>query len=123
MTDHESPPAPDPDDPIHEAVRAIGEHARRANLDRAAQLAEALSSAGTGRLDRAGRVAAADVAHQLVGSAGTFGFRDVSQIAVELEQFFTAGVDGDERQLADARDQLRMIEEQLAARPGDQRTA
>ncbi len=115
-------PDPDPDEPIREAVKAIGEHARRANLERATTLVRALATAESGALDRAGRAAAADVAHQLVGSAGTFGFGDVSRLAVALERFFTAGSLSDRRQLADARERLRLIEEQLAERP-DQRTA
>ncbi|CAA9400662.1 MAG: hypothetical protein AVDCRST_MAG75-2121 [uncultured Propionibacteriaceae bacterium] len=65
--------------------RTIGVQAVQSNLRRAGQLSEALSAAANGELDRDGRDRAALIAHQIVGSAGTFGFRDATDAARRLE--------------------------------------
>lgn len=97
-------------------VRSIGDHARTVNRSRAAGLSTALDRAATGQLSEAGRGAAAELAHQLVGSAGTFGFSGVSHLASELEQFFLEAEFAAGR-VALARDQLIALLEQLAAEP------
>jgi HPt (histidine-containing phosphotransfer) domain-containing protein len=107
----------DPSETVRTYVRSIGDHARLVNQERAALLADALQAAGRGGLDEDGRAAAAQIAHQLVGSAGTFGFPGASQIAGELERFFDEGVLEDRRQLADARRQLAALQRELAAEP------
>lgn len=99
-------------------VRTLGRRARRTNQSRAAQLCTALSRAETGGLDPAARVQAAELAHQLVGSAGTFGFVAASELAGELESFFVVGV-FDEPRLEAARRQLDALGDQLDGEPSD----
>jgi hypothetical protein len=70
------------------AMRDLRGRARATNLGRAAQLDSALERAADGRLDEAGRAQALAVAHQLIGSAGTFGFAEASRRALELKEFF-----------------------------------
>lgn len=72
------------------AMKPLRSRARATNLARAAQLGEALDAAAEGRLDDAGCSTAVDVAHQLVGSAGTFGYTGASTEAVRLKDFFAA---------------------------------
>lgn len=81
----------DADDP-HGAVRAVlatlAVSARDANLARTAVLEEAVSALDAGRLAAVEREAAVRAAHQVVGSAGTFGRHRSSQLAAELERWF-----------------------------------
>lgn len=93
-------------------VRTIGDHARTVNLTRAAGLERALDDAALGVLVDNRRHAAAELAHQLVGSAGTFGFAGVSDLAAELERFLAGGV-YDPEQLETARAHLGAIVNQL----------
>ena len=109
----------DPNDRVREAFRSIGHHAHAVNLSRAARLADALAVAGGGRLDDAQRKSATDLAHQLVGSAGTFGFPGASQLAGDLERFFADGAFDDPERLAAARAQLGQLQVELAAEPAD----
>ena len=60
------------------AVRSIGEQALKMNLRRARDLEEGVALAGRGELADGRRMIAIDAAHQLVGSAGTFGFPGAS---------------------------------------------
>ena len=99
-------------------VRTIGRRARRTNQFRAAQLCTALKRAENGELDPAARQQAALLAHQLVGSAGTFGFEAASELAGELEAFFDAGV-FDESRLEAARRQVQALGDQLNGEPSD----
>ncbi len=103
----------EPSDQLDAAMRSIGQHARTVNLGRAARLADALETVGAGRLDDRGRRAATEVAHQLVGSAGTFGFAGASDLAGELEQFFTDGAFDDPRRLGAARSTLHRLQQVL----------
>jgi HPt (histidine-containing phosphotransfer) domain-containing protein len=107
----------DPSDYVRTYVRSIGDHARLVNRERAALLDDALLAAGRGGLDEDGRAAAAQLAHQLVGSAGTFGFPGASQLAGELERFFDDGEFTDRHRLADARRLLAALHRELAADP------
>ena len=75
-------------DRVLPAMRGLRSRARVTNLSRATQLERAVDSAADGRLDETGRAQAAAVAHQLIGSAGTFGFADASRRAAELKDFF-----------------------------------
>ena len=102
---------------MREAFRSIGHHAHAVNLDRAARLADALAVAGGGRLDDAQRASATALAHQLVGSAGTFGFPGASQLAGDLERFFADGAFDDPERLATARAHLGQLQAELAAEP------
>ena len=110
-------PEDDASESVRTYVRSIGDHARLVNRERAAMLDDALFTAGRGGLDEDGRAAAAQLAHQLVGSAGTFGFPEASQLAGELERFFDDGEFGDRARLADARRQLAALHRELAAEP------
>jgi HPt (histidine-containing phosphotransfer) domain-containing protein len=107
----------DPSESVRTYVRSIGDHARLVNRERAALLGDALLAASRGRLDEDGRATAAQLAHQLVGSAGTFGFPGASELAGELERFFDDGGFEDERRLALARHQLGALKRELAAEP------
>lgn len=98
-------------------VRSIRDHARSVNLHRAGRLAEVLATLGDGRLGDDQRQVATTLAHQLVGSAGTFGFAGASELAAELEQFFTDGAFDDQTRLTVARQQLGQLQAVLAADP------
>jgi HPt (histidine-containing phosphotransfer) domain-containing protein len=115
----EAPDGP-PAELLRAAVRSIGDHALAMNLGRAARLADLLARAENGRLVEGHRTAAIELAHQLVGSAGTFGFPQASALAAELEQFFTDAAFDDRERLARARGQLEELREALAAEPAYQ---
>jgi len=98
-------------------MSTITAQARRTNLARAADIGAALDEAAERGLDAAGWVAAERTAHQLAGSAGTFGFDGVSEIARSLERFFAeSGATGgsDPLRLTEARAQLNKASDQLA---------
>ena len=76
------------EDRLRAVVESIGGHARSANLSRADRLSEALAEVAAGSLDEPARQEATEIAHQLVGSAGTFGFPEASQLAGEIERYF-----------------------------------
>jgi HPt (histidine-containing phosphotransfer) domain-containing protein len=78
------------------AFRRIAEQARHTNLQRIEELSRLASVAASGSLSEHEGAAAADTAHQLVGSAGTFGFEQVSQLARRVEGYFV------KRQFSDA---------------------
>ena len=81
------------------------------------QLGAALDLAADRGLDAVGWADAERTAHQLAGSAGTFGFDGVSEIARSLERFFAdAAAIGspDPVRLAEARAQLDRASSQLA---------
>jgi HPt (histidine-containing phosphotransfer) domain-containing protein len=107
------------EDRLRAAVESIGDHARSVNLDRADRLNQALAAvaAGSEVEKEATRRQAAEIAHQLVGSAGTFGFSGASQLAGEIGRYFVEGDLADPDQLATARDQVRRLREELAAGP------
>jgi HPt (histidine-containing phosphotransfer) domain-containing protein len=107
----------EPEDRLQAAVESIGGHARSVNLERADRLSEALTEVADGHLDQDRRRAAADIAHQLVGSAGTFGFGRASQLAGEIERFFREADLTDPVPLETARDQVRRLREELSAGP------
>lgn len=74
-------------EPLTGAMASIAVQARSTNRVRIEQLRAALARAADGGLDRAGWAVLERTAHQLAGSAGTFGFADVSERARYLEQF------------------------------------
>ena len=98
-------------------MRSISDHARSMNLGRAARLADLLTRAESGRLPEGQRQAAVELAHQLVGSAGTFGFPEASSLAVELEQFFADATFDDRDRCDRARGQLGQMRDALTAEP------
>ena len=105
------------EDRLRAVVESIGGHARSANLSRADRLSEALAEVAAGSLDEPARQEATEIAHQLVGSAGTFGFPEASQLAGEIERYFVEADLADPVRLATARDQIRRVQEALAAEP------
>jgi chemotaxis protein histidine kinase CheA len=105
-------------DRVLPAMRGLRSRARVTNLARAAQLESALECAADGRLDEAGKAQAVAVAHQLIGSAGTFGFAEASRRALELKDFFAlAQVDDDDIQTARIR--LTALRTDLESGSGD----
>jgi len=92
------PPADGPETLAEERLlAAFGRRATAANLDRVVRLVALLDRADTGTLDEAGRQEAESLAHQVVGSAGTFGHPAASLDAAGLERFFAASVPVHER--------------------------
>jgi HPt (histidine-containing phosphotransfer) domain-containing protein len=102
---------------LRAAVESIGGHARSANRARADRLSEALAEVAAGSREEAARQEATEIAHRLVGSAGTFGFPGASQLASEIERYFVEADLDDPDLLATARDQVRRLQEELAAEP------
>ena len=109
-----------PEDRLRAAVESIGDHARSANLDRAARLEQVLADIAADRADEGERQEATEVAHQLLGSAGTFGFPGASQLAGELERYFVEADFTDQARLAAARDLVARLRAELAAGPAYQ---
>ena len=117
----EDPDTPEPSqDRLRAAVESIGDHARAANLARAAHLEQVLADIAAGQADEEERQGATESAHQLVGSAGTFGFAGASQLAGELERYFVEADFTDQARLAAARDQVGRLRAELAADPAYQ---
>ena len=106
-----------PEDRLRAAVESIGDHARAANLARAAHLEQVLADIAAGQADEEERQGATESAHQLVGSAGTFGFAGASQLAGELERYFVEADFTDQARLAAARDQVGRLLAELASDP------
>ncbi|SDT00922.1 Hpt domain-containing protein [Microlunatus soli] len=69
-------------------VADIMDRARERNLGRAEELAGWVKAAEQGELTHDGRLVAAEVAHQLAGSAGTFGYQAATDRAREIEGIF-----------------------------------
>ena len=80
--------------------------ARAVNLARVLRLSELLDRADAGTLDEAGRLEAENLAHQVVGSAGTFGQPGASAEALTVERYFA--VDGETARRIDARATTRV---------------
>ena len=86
-----SVPSPEErEDAVTAVLRGLSVSAARANLARSLVIAEALDAAEGGRLNEQQRLAAAAAAHQVVGSAGTFGMPRASRTAARLEDFLVA---------------------------------
>ncbi len=106
--DRDEPDRDEPDrtgldetDRVLPTMRGLRSRARVTNLARAGHLDIALERAANAALDEAGRAQAVAVAHQLIGSAGTFGFTEASRRAAELKDFFAcAHVDDEDVQTA-----------------------
>ncbi|MFP5282033.1 MAG: Hpt domain-containing protein [Actinomycetes bacterium] len=67
-------------------MHQLRRRAQRSNLVRVEKLDAALLPAGRGGLTEEERRRAADVAHQVLGSAGTFGYPQASEVAADLER-------------------------------------
>lgn len=81
------PSAEDPDQAIQSVLHTLTASALRSNLTRCEALHAALGALEQGRVEATVLVAAERAAHQIVGSAGTFGFPRVSELAAELELY------------------------------------
>jgi hypothetical protein len=113
----EGPEGVPPEDRLRAAVESIGDHARSVNLARAEHLDRVLGNIAAGREDEEERLRATEAAHQLVGSAGTFGFPGASSLAGELERYFVEADFTDQARLAAAREQVARLRAELAAGP------
>ena len=102
---------------IREAVLQIGRSAQQSNRARTAELAEALRLARLGHLDEAGRERAVASAHQMVGSAGTFGYPHASELASELEEFFDDADFDDPARLNAARQIVAALQAEFESLP------
>ena len=69
-------------------LASLSRQARAVNLARVVRLLELLDGSEAGVLDEAGWHEAENLAHQVVGSAGTFGFASASIEAVAIEEYF-----------------------------------
>lgn len=97
-----------------ETLRSIGRRARRTNLARAERLDALLERAADVALSEAEQTEARTLAHQIVGSAGTFGYDGASRLALQVERYLgrREGVDTIQtasvrRAVADLLQQLR----------------
>ena len=117
MTDQPDQPDDGAEDRLRAAVESIGDHARSVNVARADRLSQAVGEVAAGRWDDGARQEAAEIAHQLVGSAGTFGLPRASQLAGEIERYFVDADLDDPVRLATAQDQIRRLQQELAAEP------
>lgn len=107
----------EPQKQLRAAVESIGGHARAVNQERAARLDRALSEMAAGCRGETRQREATEAAHQLVGSAGTFGFSGASELAGEIEHYLRNGDLDDAAGLAAARDRVRRLQAALAAEP------
>lgn len=115
-------PVPPPAERMATVLSAIAGRARQTNLVRAAEVRAALELAASQGLDDAGWAAAERTAHQLAGSAGTFGYASASDLARSLERFLgqAGGPDAgppDQAGLSAAGLLLDQLDDQLAAEP------
>jgi hypothetical protein len=89
-------------------LASFGRQARTVNLGRVLRLLALLDLSDAGALDERGRGEAENLAHQVVGSAGTFGFPAASTDAAVIEGYFA--VPGDDGPGPDARLVRRTLE-------------
>lgn len=111
------PNADEDEDRVRDALTSIGAHARTANLVRVEQLDDALSRLEDGGLDGSQREVAVRSAHQLAGSAGTFGLDGASRLASWFEQFFGRTENTAATELSEARGRLSELRTRLEEPP------
>ena len=75
-------------------LASLGRRARSVNLARVVRLLALLDAAEEGGLDERGRNEAESLAHQVVGSAGTFGYPAASVDAGVVEEWFAGDPPG-----------------------------
>lgn len=86
-------PFEDADQGFEAVLRSLAVSAQQTNLARTAVIEEALRALDEGALGPDAREAAARAAHQVAGSAGTFGRSRSSELAADLERWFRTGPD------------------------------
>ena len=105
--------ADDPDDALSSILAGLSVSAGQANLARSELIAEALLASDAGGLAEEQRSAAEQAAHQIVGSAGTFGSRRASDLAAALESYFARDETARSAGLEEARLQLEELRREL----------
>lgn len=105
-----------PDEAAEDAmsrVADIADRARERNLDRAGELVAWAKIGQQDSLSVEQRCEAAEIAHQLAGSAGTFGYLAATEIAREVEKLFAEadGVEAWTRLTECVRDLVRRLHE------------
>jgi HPt (histidine-containing phosphotransfer) domain-containing protein len=98
-------------------VADIADRARRRNLDRAGELAGWIRAAEQGELSPQACEEAADVAHQLAGSAGTFGYFAATELARRIERTFLDGEQDGEQDGASAEEHVQELIKRLNEPP------
>lgn len=88
MTEKDDQGQPDPGEDALSLVAGIADRARERNLDRAGELAAWARIGKRGAISVEQRGEAAEIAHQLAGSAGTFGYLTATDVAREVERLF-----------------------------------
>ena len=106
-------PFEDADRGFEEVLRSLAASAQQANLARTAVIEEALRALDAGTLGADAREAAVRAAHQVAGSAGTFGRSRSSELAARLELWFRTGPD------RPGVDSLQQVREQVSALRAD----
>lgn len=86
--------AEDPDHAFLSVMHTLAAAALRTNLTRCDVLDAALRAIEQGDVEVGLLTGAERAAHQVVGSAGTFGFPEVSRLAAELEHYLTRVIAG-----------------------------
>ena len=107
--------ADDPDDALSSVLAGLAVSARQANLARSDVLAGALDALAEGRLEEAERAVAEQAAHQVVGSAGTFGAKRASELAASLEHYLGSDEATRAAGLTQARAELEELRRELRA--------
>lgn len=100
-------------------MRLLTSRARRSNLRRVEQVKAVLTAAGEGRLEENERRRAAELVHQILGSAGTFGYPRASDLAGRLEGLLRAADLSDAELLGEARATLAALRNELAGGRAD----
>jgi HPt (histidine-containing phosphotransfer) domain-containing protein len=114
-----SAPDTDPATRARAVLADIGSQALQTNRQRLERLEHTVALAARGALTEDERRQAAEIAHQLVGSAGTFGYARVSRLARGLEQQLRHGPLTDPAALASALADLPVMAADLQGRPDD----
>lgn len=121
MTGSQLPVPPRPER-MATMLSAMAKRARQTNLIRAAEIGAALEIAASEGLDGSGWAAAERSAHQLAGSAGTFGYAAASDRARSLERLLgeasaTGSGSPNPAALGEARQLLDQLIDELAGEP------
>lgn len=112
--------AVDPVARAHAQLLLIGARALTSNLRRVDELTMTVNLlTSEGGLPEGSRDNAMTVAHQLAGSAGTFGYERVSHLARQVERFLLEQSFADPRQCLEVAQDLVLAREDLLAGPDE----